>query len=134
MSAWSFSTGCRAIFALSVATHTGDPIGVLCAAALADEGWRSGEPLVMANWAQIRAGVAIARLDQGDLEEAIAEVLPVLELAPELRVSTVTAYLADLTDRLNASPFRNEKSALSLRAEIRSFNREALPCSPERSS
>src|SRR4051794_8615486 len=46
LSAWSFSRGRQAIFALSVATHTGDPDGALRAAALADSSWAAGEPIV----------------------------------------------------------------------------------------
>jgi len=89
-SAWSFPTGRQAIFALSVATYTGDPDAALRAAATADAGWASGEPMVAANWAQIRVGAGIAYLLKDSLDGVVEEVTPVLDLAPDLRVSTVT--------------------------------------------
>ena len=127
ISAWSFPLGRQAIFALSVAIHTSDPDTALRAAATADAGWASGVPHVPATWAQIRAGAGIAHLMKGSLDGAIEEVTPMLTLAPELRVSTVTAYLENLERRLGAPRFEGSKDAMTLRQQIREFNSAALP-------
>lgn len=130
-SAWSFPPARQAIFALSVATHTGDPDGALRAAAMADESWAAGEPVVQANWAQIRVGAGIAHLDRGDLEPAIDEVTPVLALAPDLRVATVTAYTNNVARRLRRRPFRGNATAGELLENLRVFTLEALPDEPD---
>lgn len=126
LSAWSFPTGRQAIFALSVAMHTGDADGALRAAARADDGWTSGEPVVPANWAQIRVGAGIARLAQGALDGAIEQVRPVFSLAPDLRVSTVTAYMDRLDQQLCQPQLKGSKAAAELRTDIRDFNASAL--------
>jgi transcriptional regulator with XRE-family HTH domain len=126
-SAWAFPKARQAIFALSVANHTHDPAGALRAAAFADASWKAGEPMVRANWAQIRVGSALAYLDQGDLDAAAAEVAPVLELPPELRVATVTAYTDNLSRRLASSRLRGVRGAEELRVAARQFATEALP-------
>jgi tetratricopeptide (TPR) repeat protein len=125
-SAWSFATGRQALFSLAVATQTGDPEGALRGVEMADAGWAAGEPYVPANWAQIRVGAGIAHLMQGDLDGAIEEVTPMLTLAPERRVATVTSYVDNLDHRLGQSQYRGNKSALELRQQLREFNSAAL--------
>lgn len=127
LSAWSFSRGRQAIFALSVATHTGDPDGALRAAALADSSWAAGEPMVKANWAQIRVGAALAHIDRGDLDAAIDNVMPVLDIPPEFRVATVTAYTDNLARRLNDPRLLRTRAVTALRSQIREFSSAALP-------
>lgn len=126
ISAWSFATGRQALFALAVATQTGDSDGALHAAAMADAGWAAGEPQVPATWAQIRVGAGIAHLMQGALDGAIEEVTPMPTLAPGLRVATVTNYIENLDRRLNNPRFRDSKRAIELRQQIREFNSAAL--------
>lgn len=128
---WSFPRPRQAIFALSVATQNKDPDGALRAAAMADESWAAGAPVVKANWAQIRMGAATARLDRGELDAATGEVVPVLELPPELRVATVTAYAGNLARRLRARRFRGSPAAGQLLNDLRSFTLDALPNEPE---
>jgi len=127
VSAWSFPNGRRAIFALSVATHTGDPDAALRAAQMADSGWAQGEPMVLANWAQIRVGAGIAHLTKDSLDGTGKEIQPVLTLPPELRVSTVTAYMEKLDRHLCATRWRHQPMARSLRRDIRDFIATALP-------
>ena len=57
----------------------------------------TGAPKVSGNWPQIRGGAAIAHLMNGSLDGAIADVVPVLSLPPNMRVGTVTAYTDKLT-------------------------------------
>lgn len=129
-SAWSFSAARQAIFALSVAIHTGDPDAALRAAQKADIAWKSGTLHIPATWAQIRAGAGIAHLIKGSLDGTIKEVTPVLTLPPELRVATVTGYLEDLNRRLEKPPFRYNKDAIALQQQIRDFNAAAPTVDP----
>ena len=126
LSAWSFPLERQAIFALSVATHTGDPDGALRAAELADAGWASGDPQVPATWAQVRVGAGIAHLMKGSLDGTVEQVTPVLTLPPELRLATVTGYMENLDRRLNQPRFQRSKIAIELRQQIREFNYAAL--------
>jgi hypothetical protein len=57
-SVWSFPIPRQAVFAMSVAIHTGDPDAALRAATMADAAWNAGVPRIEATWAQIRAGAA----------------------------------------------------------------------------
>jgi hypothetical protein len=99
-SIWSFSPGRQALFSLSVALHTGDAAGALRAASVAEASWNSGTPKALATWAQVRAGAAMADLMPDSLDGAAAQIAPVLELAPEMRIGTVTGYLRTLDQML----------------------------------
>jgi tetratricopeptide (TPR) repeat protein len=126
LSPWSFPIGRQAIFRLSVLLRTGDPAGALRAAAAAEDNWAAGNPRNPWTWAQIRIGAAIACLCQNSLDGAAEQVAPVLELAPSMRITTVTGWLADLDrelarPRISASPI-----AASLRQQVREFTAGAL--------
>jgi hypothetical protein len=121
-SVWSFPAGRQAIFSLSVAVHTGDPAAALRAAAAADACWNAGDPKVTATWAQVRAGAAMAYLMMDSLDGAAAQLSPVLELAPELRINTVTGYLKSLGSMLAQPRYAGSGLALKLREQIREFN------------
>jgi hypothetical protein len=54
-------------------------------------------------------------------------VTPVLDLAPDLRVATVTAYTTRLARRLRGHRFRGNTTAGELLNAIRVFTLEALP-------
>jgi hypothetical protein len=121
-SVWSFPAGRQAIFSLSVAVHTGDPAAALRAAAAADACWNAGHPKVTATWAQVRAGAAMAYLMMDSLDGAAAQLSPVLELAPELRINTVTGYLESLDSMLSQPRYAGSGLAIRLREQIREFN------------
>ena len=57
-----------------------------------------------------------------------------LELAPEMRVATVTAYMANLARRLRGRQFRNDLLARDLLSDVRLFTLEALPNDVDRST
>jgi hypothetical protein len=97
---------------------------------MAHNAWASGVPRVSATWAQIQAGAGIAHLMKDSLDQTIQEVRPVLALAPEFRVATVTAYLRDLDQRLANPRFERSKDAVVLRRDIRAFI-TAAPLLPE---
>jgi tetratricopeptide (TPR) repeat protein len=121
-SAWSFSRQRQAIFALSVCLHTGDPDSALRAAATADAYWDAGAAKVTATWAQVRAGAAMAYLLKNSLEGAAAQLAPVLELPPELRILTVTGYLHEVGEMLAAPHFDGSALGTGLRQQISEFN------------
>lgn len=83
--------------------------------------------MVAANWAQIRVGAGIAYLLKDSLDGVVEEVTPVLDLAPDLRVSTVTGYMDNLDTRLRHPRLRNNRTASELRERIGVFNQQALP-------
>jgi hypothetical protein len=121
-SVWSFPAGRQAIFSLSVAVHTGDPAAALRAAAAADACWSAGDPKVTATWAQVRAGAAMAYLMMDSLDGAAAQLSPVLELTPELRINTITGYLESLSAMLAQPRYAGSGLAVRLREQIREFN------------
>lgn len=88
---------------------------------MADAAWGEGAPRVPANWAQIRVGAGIARLMQGELDAAEAEVAPVFDLPVGLRVATVTAYTERLDRHLRHERFRRSPIAVDLRERLGEF-------------
>jgi hypothetical protein len=127
MSAWSCSRPRQALFALSVAIRFQDATAALRAASMADTAWSSGVPRVMGTWAQVRLGTGIARTIAGDLDGAFTEVIPVMTLAPEYRMATITAYATQLDKRLQQRRFQRDPTAADIRALLREFNAQALP-------
>ncbi len=130
LSPWSFPAGRQAIFKLSVLLHTGDPGGALRAAAAAEDNWAAGGPRNPGTWAQVRIGAAIAHLLRDSLDGAAEQVTPVLALAPDMRIATVTGWLADLDRQLTLTRFGDSRIAINLRHQIHEFTAGALPCRP----
>lgn len=126
-SPWSFPSQRLAIFRLSVLLQTGDPDAALGAADAADAAWAAGESYIPGTWAQIRIGAAIAWLAKDSLDGAAEEIQPVLSLDPQLRISTVTGWLADLDRALHPLRFTNSPMGRELRGQIRQFRAVALP-------
>jgi hypothetical protein len=125
LSPWSFPAGRQAIFRLSVLLRTGDPSGALRAAAVAEDSWAAGNLRNPWTWAQVRIGASIAHLLQDSPDGAAEQVTPVLALAPDMRITTVTGWLADL-DRELARPRFATSQVASIRQEIREFIAGAL--------
>jgi len=121
-SVWSFPVPRQAVFAISVAIHTGDPDAALRAAAMADAAWATDARRIPANWAQVRAGAAIAHLMKGALDGTFEQTAQVLDLPKELRIDTVIGYLKDLDHRLADRRFANDRTASELRERIREFS------------
>jgi DNA-binding transcriptional regulator YiaG/tetratricopeptide (TPR) repeat protein len=126
-SPWSFQAGRQAIFRLSVLLRTGDAAGALSTAAEANRQWAAGESRMPGTWAQIQAGAAVAHLLQDSLDGAVEQVAPVLALAPQFRIATVTGWLHDLDVQLAQPRFASSPKAVSLRQQIRDFSAGALP-------
>jgi hypothetical protein len=126
-SPWAFPAQRRAVFRLSVLLRTADPEGALRAAADADQTWAAGEPQIAGTWAQVRIGAAIAHLQQGQLDGTAEDVEPVLAMAPEMRIATVTGWLDDLDGELRIGRHASSPLAISLRHQIRAFTAAALP-------
>ncbi|MFF0309265.1 hypothetical protein ACFYSC_17700 [Streptosporangium sp. NPDC004379] len=129
-SVWSFPAPRRTLFSLAVAVRTGDPDGALRTVAHTDQATAAGDRPAPANWAQIRVTASIAHLLKDDLAGVIHETTPVLAMPPELRLTTVTGYLEDLSHRLARSRFADSADAVRLRQQIRDFKAAALPDEP----
>ena len=127
-SVWSFPPARQALFSLSVALHTGDAVGALGAAATAEADWKGGAPKVLATWAQVRAGAAMAYLMLDSLDGAAAQIVPVLELAPEMRIDTVTGYLQTLDQMLSQPCLADSAMAAALRQQISDFISAPAAC------
>jgi hypothetical protein len=50
-----------------------------------------------------------------------------LSMPPELRIATVTGWLADLDHRLSGRRYASSQAASGLRQQIRDFTANALP-------
>jgi transcriptional regulator with XRE-family HTH domain len=128
VSAWSFPPARMAVFAQSVARHTGDPDTALSAAADAEARWAAGDPRVVATWAQIRLGAAMAHLDKDDLDAATELAESVLAgLTPDQRLSTVLSYVEDLMHRLAESPAASSARAVELADRCRTLTARPNP-------
>ena len=125
-SVWSFPRVRQAIFALSVCVHTGDADAALRVAAAADAWWNDGGARVTATWAQIRAGAALAYLLKDSLDGAASQLAPVLGLAPELRIQTVTGWMEEISATLADPRFSDSTLGAGLRQQVREFCSSAV--------
>jgi tetratricopeptide (TPR) repeat protein len=125
ISAWSCPPPRQALFALAVAIRSGDPDAALRAAEMADSAWAAGTPLVPATWAQVRLASGIAYVMKGDLDGALKELRPALNLGPEFRMATVTGYTTQMDQRLRQRRFQNNPIATEIRQRIYEFNSAA---------
>lgn len=120
-SAWSFPRSRQLIFSLSVSVHTGDPAAALQAAEEADAYWASGAERVTATWAQVRAGAAMAYLLMDSVDGAAEQLEPVLQLAFDQRIQTVTGYVKEVDAMLTAPRFAASTAGAALRERIAGF-------------
>ncbi|MEW2356219.1 hypothetical protein [Spirillospora sp. NPDC029432] len=134
LSVWSFPAERRALFALSVATRTGDLDGALAAADMADNAWEAGAPIAPAIWAQVRVGTGVAHLLKGDLEGTAEQLAEMMTVDPGMRLTTITRYLVDLDRRLSRPRFQGSALAVQLRQQIHDFNAAALTDDPDQES
>jgi hypothetical protein len=126
VSAWSCSRPRQSLFAMSVVIRFHNSDAALGAAQLADTAWASGVPRVTGTWAQIRLGAGIARIIADDLHGALAEIAPVMNLAPEYRMATITAYTTQIEKRLQRRRFLRDSTAVAIRSRVHEFNAKAL--------
>jgi hypothetical protein len=126
VSAWSCPPPRQALFALSVAIRAQDAASALTRAKAADAAWASGAARVTGTWAQVRLGAAIARIMTADLDGALAEITPVMTLAPEFRMATITGYTRQIDQRLRQRRFLRDGTAMAIRSRIRDFHAAAL--------
>ncbi len=124
-SPWSFPSERMTIFRVSVALRTGDPDGALFAASGTSATWDPDGPHVPAAWAQIRIGTGIACMLRDEPDGAAEQVSPVFDLPPELRIATVTGWLADLDRRLAGARYAHVPLVAGLRQQISDFTKTA---------
>ncbi|HEY1821425.1 MAG TPA: helix-turn-helix domain-containing protein [Trebonia sp.] len=125
-SVWSFPRARQAVFALSVCVHTGDADAALDVARAADAWWNDGGAQVTATWAQVRAGAALAYLLKDSLDGAASQLAPVLGLAPELRIQTVTGWMEEVSAALADPRFSGSALGAGLRQQVREFCSSAV--------
>ena len=80
----------------------------------------------MGTWAQVRLGAGIACIIADDLQRALAEITPVMTLAPEYRMATITAYTMQIDKRLRQRRFARDATAMEIRSRVCEFNAGAL--------
>ena len=68
----------------------------------------------------------MAYLLKDSLDGATAELAPVLELPPELRIHTVTGYLDEIDAMLAAPRFADSSLGAGLRQQISEFNASSV--------
>lgn len=136
LASWITSTNCSdaAISYISDAISflSGDPDAALRAAQMAESAWNSGDPRVLGTWAQVRLSAAIAYITKDDLDGAELEFFPVLSVAPEFRMSTITAYTNQIDRMLQRRRFERNAQAIEIRRQAQVFNSAALPARPAR--
>jgi hypothetical protein len=104
------------------------PGGALIAAEAADRGWDAGDLYIPSTWAQVRIGTAIAHLLQGSLDGAGEQFSPMLALAPEFRIATVTGWLDDMDKHLTKPRFATSPTTNALRQQIRDSGQQPCLC------
>ena len=70
----------------------------------------------------------MAYLMLDSLDGAAAQIAPVLELAPEMRIETVTGYLRTLDQMLSQPRFAGSGQAAVLRQQISDFTSAPAVC------
>ena len=70
----------------------------------------------------------MAYLMLDSLDGAAAQIAPVLDLAPEMRIDTVTGYLHTLDQMLSQSRFADSALAAALRQQIGDFISAPAAC------
>jgi hypothetical protein len=68
----------------------------------------------------------MAYLLKNSLDDAAAQLAPVLELPPELRIQTVTGYLDEIDAMLAAQRFAGSSLGAGLRQQISEFTAAAV--------
>ena len=64
----------------------------------------------------------MAYLLKDSLDGAVAQLAPVLELPPEMRIRTVTGYLQEIEEMLAAPRFDGSALGVGVRRQIVEFN------------
>ena len=70
----------------------------------------------------------MAYLMLDSLDGATAQIAPVLELAPEMRIDTVTGYLRTLDQMLSRPRFAGSSQTAALRQQVSDFISAPATC------
>ncbi len=124
--AWSCPPPRQANYAAIVNMGCGDLDRSLQEVQRADRAWAGGGPWVYGTWAQVRIGAAIARARKREVDGAAEEIAPVLSIAPEYRVVTITGRLGDVDQLLHEHQFQGSRDAADLSERIGAFRAASL--------
>jgi hypothetical protein len=120
-SAWSCPPARYALYRLSTALHSGDPVTALREAAEADAAWLPGHARPFGTWAHTRIAAGFAHLMLGSVDGAADQIGPVLELPDEYRLVTLTEHMASVDRLLEQPRFRGAREVARLRDRIAEF-------------
>jgi tetratricopeptide (TPR) repeat protein/transcriptional regulator with XRE-family HTH domain len=123
---WACGRARQANYSIGVSLRAGDVAGALASAREAHDAYASGEQRAYGTWAQICIGAGIAHLMAGDLDLALGEFQPVLELPGEQRLATLVSRFGDVHRRLTQYRFAGSREALALQERISDYRAEAI--------
>ena len=103
-------------------SHAKNPDAALRAGAMAEVGWATGDPKNSSELGTDQGRLRDRLPDEGFSGRSCRTDLSCIELAQELRISTVTAYLQRIDNMLAQPRFAKSNGATELRQEIREFN------------
>jgi tetratricopeptide (TPR) repeat protein len=119
---WACGRARQANYAIGVSLRIGDTAAALACADEAQAAYASGEQWAYGTWAQVCIGAGIAHMMAGDLDLAVREFQPVLELPPDRRLSTLVSRFSDVDRRLAQGRFARSREAMTLRDQISDYH------------
>jgi hypothetical protein len=120
-SAWSCPPARRALFRMGVALNLGDPREALRQAGEAESMWEREKPLAFGTWAHFQIAAAKAHIMLHSPDGAMQQVVPVLVLPHEYRISTLAGHVATLDALLLDRRFDKSRQVASLRVQLARF-------------
>jgi tetratricopeptide (TPR) repeat protein len=126
-SAWSCPPARRALFRMGVTLNLGDPSEALRLAAAAEPMWQQEKPRAFGTWAHFRIAVAKAHILAGSAEDAAGQIVPVLDLPQEYRISTLAGHFTTFDALLAEQRFSKSREVTSLRELLKDFRETTSP-------
>ena len=106
-SVWSCPPARSALFRMGVALNIESVKDALRLATEAEPMWRREKQRAFGTWAHFRLAAARAHMLLGSAEGAVEQVIQVLDLPPEYRLSTLSGHVARFDALLSDSKFAN---------------------------
>jgi transcriptional regulator with XRE-family HTH domain len=123
---WACGTARQANYAMGIHLRAGDPAAALAEAETARQAYEDGEPWAYGTWAQIRIGSGIAHLLAGRVDGAASELVPILGMPPERRLTTLTTRLGEVDMRLRDGRYQGSTEVAALRQQIAGYRVQAI--------
>ncbi|QXJ20655.1 helix-turn-helix transcriptional regulator [Actinomadura graeca] len=123
---WACGRARQANYAVGVCLAGRDTAGALAGVAEAREAYAAGELWAYGTWAQLCLGAGIAYILQGDLDDALGELAPILALPEEQRLATLASRFGEVDQHLAHRRFSGSRAVLELREQITEYRAGAL--------